>query len=828
MAGSNLIFDIFGRDKGVGKVFDDVKGKADGLKGVFGGVGKLAAGAFAVTGLIGLGAGLGSFVGGALEDLKRVEIVNTQTSATIKSTGGAAGVSAKQVSDLATSLEGLTATEAETIQQGANTLLTFTNIKNAAGEGNDVFDQATVALTDYSRAMGVDMQGAAIQVGKALNDPVKGVTALGKAGVQFTDQQRDMIDAMVEAGDTAGAQKIILGELNTQFGGSAAAYAGTTAGKIELLGHAWGNLGETLLGAVAPALGQFADLGTEAIKWVTESPGMASMSAWLGGLPGLLTGAGGGLASITGPFRALFAAFAAGGSDITSSGVAGAFEVIGFGARAIWDAISPLVPTLLELVMAFSPLGILLQALAPVLPQIAGMAAMLASVLGATLQQVLIMLVPVFQMVAAAIVQMVQALLPIIPVILQLVSALLPPLMAMFMQLATTVIPPLASIIQMLVPVFLMVVTAVMSLLQALLPIIPVILQLVTALLPPLMTAFMQLALAVIPPLAQTLAMLVPVIVSLIAMAIVPLVQMLSVVLPAVINALLPIVLTVFTFIADTIRNAMTIIQGIIQVVTGIISGNWSQVWSGIQQIVAGIWAQIGNIIATAINLVRNVISGGLQTVQAIVSGVLGFIGSLFSSIFGNVTSAAGNMIGDVIGFFTSLPGRIKGALAGAGSWLLGAGADIVQGLINGISSLAGSIGNVFLNLLPGWIRGPFKLALGINSPSKEFAGYGANIGEGVVQGVSGMRGAVASAVGSLVDVPDVGALNLGASAAAASGRQASVGSGAGAQQQGGTGPDDLKDAIRDGLSGARFRLMVDGRELYTTLQDLEFAYGER
>ena len=57
------------------------------------------------------------------------------------------------------------------------------------------------------------MTNAAVLVGKALNDPKKGLTALRRVGVQFTDAQEDQIKALVKSGKTMDAQKIILREL---------------------------------------------------------------------------------------------------------------------------------------------------------------------------------------------------------------------------------------------------------------------------------------------------------------------------------------------------------------------------------------------------------------------------------------------------------------------------------------------------------------------------------------------------------------------------------------------------------------------------------------
>lgn len=182
---------------------------ANALGNAFTAVGSLA--------VKGIGKAFGALQDG-IDSLTQLDTLNRQTAAVIESTGSKAGVTAKQVSDLAASEEELTTVDDKVVQGGENMLLTFTNI------GKDVFPQATDAMVNLGVAMAggdasaVDLQATAIQLGKALNDPIKGVTALTKVGVSFTQEQKDAIKAMVEAGDTAGAQKIILKELETEFG----------------------------------------------------------------------------------------------------------------------------------------------------------------------------------------------------------------------------------------------------------------------------------------------------------------------------------------------------------------------------------------------------------------------------------------------------------------------------------------------------------------------------------------------------------------------------------------------------------------------------------
>jgi hypothetical protein len=199
-------------------------------------------------------AGAGAIIAKNAQSLARIERITAQTESVLKSTGTTANGTAKDIANLAGSLENLTATEAETIQEGANLLLTFKNIQNQAGAGNDIFNQTTAAMVDVARAMGTSASTEAIRLGKALNDPIKGISALSRVGIQFTEDQKAQIKALQQSGDLMGAQKIILAELQSQFGGSGAAYAKTFSGQLELMGHELGTIGEEATMAVMPAL----------------------------------------------------------------------------------------------------------------------------------------------------------------------------------------------------------------------------------------------------------------------------------------------------------------------------------------------------------------------------------------------------------------------------------------------------------------------------------------------------------------------------------------------------------------------------------------------
>jgi phage-related protein len=189
-----------------------------------------------------------------MQQAEESQSVYADTVAAIKSTKGAAGLSAQAVNDLAGKLSMLNAVDDETIEKGENILLTYTNI------GKNVFPDATQAALDLSRRMGIDLTSAVNLVGKALNDPIQGVTALRRVGVQLSAQQLDQVKRFMAVNDVASAQKIILGELQKEMGGAGAAFASTAQGGIAKAEIALGNLKEAIGGLVLPVVGQLASL----------------------------------------------------------------------------------------------------------------------------------------------------------------------------------------------------------------------------------------------------------------------------------------------------------------------------------------------------------------------------------------------------------------------------------------------------------------------------------------------------------------------------------------------------------------------------------------
>lgn len=205
----------------IGTAYVDIKGDYSGLtKSARRGISPAAKIAGAA-----MAAGIGVALKGAISEARESIKVGKDTAAVIKSTGKAANLSKTQIESLSEALSAKAGIDDEVIQTGANLLLTFTKVRDEQGKGNKVFSEGLALATDLSARFKKDLNSSIIMVGKALNDPVKGINAMSRAGVQFTQTEKDKIKALVESGKTMEAQKIILGTLSEQVKGAAEANA---------------------------------------------------------------------------------------------------------------------------------------------------------------------------------------------------------------------------------------------------------------------------------------------------------------------------------------------------------------------------------------------------------------------------------------------------------------------------------------------------------------------------------------------------------------------------------------------------------------------------
>jgi phage-related protein len=377
----------------------DLKGDAeDKLGGITGALGKL--------GLAGMGLGVlkGGFdavvggIGGFIDEAKDAERGASQLESVLKSTGGAAGLSKQQLLDMSSALSasgGLSQAADDAVLAGENMLLTFTNIKGPQFEGatQAILDMAT-AMNNGAAPSADQMKAQAIQLGKALNDPIKGLAALSKVGVAFTNDQKATIkemingkaasealrdagfeladetykeidanqkkygtqealrmsgleldaaqqqvfDTMTKGGDIAGAQTLIMAELNKEFGGAAAASAQTYEGHMATMNERMNDVKEGIGKALLPAITSITDL--------IAGPGMDALMQLANVLQEYLPGAIAAAQAVLMPLlTGLIEAFQT-SIPVAIGILKAAIDVLG----ATWQTLEPIISPIIDLI----------------------------------------------------------------------------------------------------------------------------------------------------------------------------------------------------------------------------------------------------------------------------------------------------------------------------------------------------------------------------------------------------------------------------------------------------------------------------------------------
>lgn len=266
--------------------------------------------------------------------------------------------------------------------------------------------------------------------------------------------------------------------------------------------------------------------------------------------------------------------------------------------------------------------------------------------------------------------------------------------------------------------------------------------------------------------------------------------------------------------------------QWLLQTGSDLLAGLGAGIAAGWNFVVAWFTALPGNILAFLVAAGQWLVNTGITLLQGFASGIVNgwnLVVAWFQALPRNIMNflaAAGSWLvasgrnlidgirngivnawNGVVSWFQGLPGTILGFFAGAGQWLWDIGRNLIDGLLNGIKSLGSTIGNFFLDLLPDWIVGPFKAALGIASPSKLFREFGRNIVQGIPLGADDEQANLDRRMRELVEVPDG---SMGSSATqAVFGAQTAV-----------------QAPTRVSLDGARFIMDVDGRQITAIIRE--------
>jgi hypothetical protein len=233
---------------------------------------KISSGMSKAFGALGISLGAVAFVNftkNAIRAAEEVQVADQRLNQVTKSMnlfGDNTAAVTSRLSKFANQSELLTGVTAETTKQIQATLMTFGSLAKSADQVNGSFDRATKAAIDLAAAGFGNAESNAIQLGKALNDPIKGLTALTKSGVTFTEAERERIKVLVESNQIGEAQALILAAIEKQVGGTAEATV-TSSAKMEA---AFGQIEDAVGLALLPVLEQFSD-------WLSTNEGQETL-----------------------------------------------------------------------------------------------------------------------------------------------------------------------------------------------------------------------------------------------------------------------------------------------------------------------------------------------------------------------------------------------------------------------------------------------------------------------------------------------------------------------------------------------------------------------
>jgi hypothetical protein len=172
-------------------------------------------------------AGLGFAVSSSIREFAEFESQVLRLEAILQATGNTVGLTSQELQDLATEIGDATLAAAGDIRSASAILLSF-------GKLTDEQFSDTLRLTqDFAEVMGVTAASGAKTLGKALTDPVNSLDSLSRAGVKFTESEKDIIQTLIVANRELDAQRFIIDKLQGKIGGAGAAAGQGLAGAFD-------------------------------------------------------------------------------------------------------------------------------------------------------------------------------------------------------------------------------------------------------------------------------------------------------------------------------------------------------------------------------------------------------------------------------------------------------------------------------------------------------------------------------------------------------------------------------------------------------------------
>lgn len=608
--------------------------------------------------------------------------VLAQTVQALKSTRDASGMTAQSIDDLALSLSQVTPFAEDTVQSGENLLLTFTGI------GKQVFPEATQAMLDMAQAMHQGPQAGAIMLGKALNDPLTGLTALTRVGVTFSDEEKKQIKLMMAHNDIIGAQKIMLHELETEFGGSAKAAGQTFGGQLQILQNRLEDVKVKIGTAVLPILSDLLSFVESNLMPILDSfagwfsqvaiPAIESTAPYFKMLGDDFLTLGQHLSQYLAPalhdVMDLFSSFGGASKGINLGGL---FKGLDF--SAVGDAFE----TIDGYAKQFGQgLDAVIRQITPTIKEVSGI---IGGQLSANFKFAVDTGKQLSQWWHA---EMWPAIQQALPGFEHLANTLM-----------TDVVPGLAKLWAMGQATGRAITADFLPVFEKAYPILVRIYGIIAEGLSQALKFLMPYALQAGKALSQfaedIAARVVPILMNF-WNAIQKGLDWLQANWKYIWPSLSSFLQGIWNVIVGILKIAWAVITGIVKVGLDLISGNWGQAWTDIKDMFKGIWDGIVTMLKGFVDMAWGMISG-------FVTGIIGFFQGLYDQLVGH--SIIPDMINGIISWFGQLPGRamafisslvsqLTGTLGNLGSMALGWAQDMIGGFVDGIKGGIGAVGN--------------------------------------------------------------------------------------------------------------------------------------
>jgi phage-related protein len=631
--------DITADTSKVGSGVEETVGKDKG--GFFKGAGAIIGGILGANLIQGAVSIVRSGLADGFHEAEALDAVNAQFTAGLASTGNAAHQSVKELDARGDAIQAMSGQTAESIDSAQALLLTFTNIRDTPTA--PIFDEATTAAANMAARFGGDASDSAIKLGKALQDPTTGITALSRVGVEFTAQQKEQIKTMQDAGNMAGAQGVILAELNKEFGGSAEA------------------AGQTLPGALSRLKLEFVDLGGSIVTKMIPVilPALNAVAA--------------GVEKI-GPFV-----------DGLLKKAEPTFSAIGGAISKLAPTFEPLIGQVLKLATSFSPFHLVIEAILPSLPVIMKALEEVGKVLSGAIAEVLPLVSKLFGELATILSGALKEAMPIIAKLIEEIGGVLKEIMPSILDVAKALGGALLDVFKALAPILPAVANLVLSLFEAIKPLIPVALDLGTALWP--------LIGKILPPLLSILAPII----SLLGPILTPIIKLLT----PVITILADVLEFVVTVLGDVVAGVVDFEAWLVQLITGNKEAvkQLTDVWNTIIGFFSGLWNSITSFFATGLKNIGDWFSSLPKT-------ILGYLVDADKWLIDTGTNMITGLIkgieGAIGGVVTAITKGVQGAINGVKSFLGihspstvfadEIGSPIATGIAQGVDTSAPSI----------------------------------------------------------------------------------------------------------------------------------------